>query len=235
MNAADIMTQSVVSIQPDASILEAARLMLHHKVSGLPVVHPSGTLVGIVTEGDFLRRVEIGAQRRRPHWIEFFTSPGRLAEEYVHASGRKVHEVMSTPVCSVVEATSLPEITQLMEDHAIKRVPVLRGQKLLGIITRADFVRAILSLESQPRPSSDEEIHKRLLAELKKQPWAVPLSMIRFIVKDGAVEFSGVVRDEKQRQALRVVAENIPGIKTIADHGLRVEPVIGMLAKNNEH
>src|SRR5258708_3354143 len=96
MNAIDVMTRSVVSIQPDASILEAARLMLHHKVSGLPVIDSSGTLVGIITEGDFLRRTEIGAQRRRPHWIEFLTGVGRLAEEYIHASARKVHEAMST-------------------------------------------------------------------------------------------------------------------------------------------
>jgi CBS domain-containing protein len=235
MNAIDVMTRSVVSIRPDASILEAARLMLYHKVSGLPVVDSSGTLVGILTEGDFLRRAEIGAQPRRPHWIEFFTSVGRLAEEYIHASGRKVHEVMSTAVYTAKEETSLPEIARLMEDQGIKRVPVLRGGELVGIVTRADLLRAVISLDNPPASGDDAEIHKRLLAALGKQPWAVPLSMFRFTVKEGAVEFSGVVRDERQRQALRVAAENVPGVKAIADRLLRVEPVIGMFAEENKN
>ena len=149
MNATDLMTRSVVSIRPDASILDAARLMLYHKISGLPMVEAGGTtLVGIVTEGDFLRRAEIGAARRRPPWIEFFTAPGRLAEEYVHASGRKVHEVMSTELCTVTEETALPEIARLMEDRGIKRVPVVQGRELVGIVSRADLLRAAISLES---------------------------------------------------------------------------------------
>jgi CBS domain-containing protein len=233
MNASEVMTRTVVSIRPDASILEAARMMLHHKVSGLPVVDPNGALVGVVTEGDFLRRAEIGGQRQRPHWIEFFTSPGRLADEYVHANGRKVQEVMSTEVCTVTEETILPEIARLMEDHGIKRVPIMQGNELVGIVTRADLLRAVISLKVDSAPSSDDdaEIHKRLLAELGKQPWAVPLSMIRFTVRDGAVEFSGVVRDERQRQALRVVAENISGVRQIADHLVRIEPVVSMFAR----
>jgi CBS domain-containing protein len=234
MNATDLMTRSVVSIRPDASVLDAARLMLYHKVSGLPVVEAGGTLVGIITEGDFMRRAEIGAERRRPPWIEFFTPPGRLAEEYVHASGRKVHEVMSTELHTVTEEAPLPEIARLMEDRGIKRVPVVQGREVVGIVSRADLLRAVISLESDPLAASgdDANIHQRLLADLKKQPWAVPLSMIQFTVRDGAVEFFGVVRDERQRNALRVAAENIPGVKKVADQSLRVEPVIGMFAEN---
>jgi CBS domain-containing protein len=231
MKAIDVMTRAVVSIRPDASILDAARLMLFHKVSGLPVVDSDNLLVGIVTEGDFLRRPELGAQRRRSRLVEFFTSPGPLAEEYIHASGREVQEIMSTELCIAAEDTALSEVAKLMEDRRIKRVPVLRGEELVGIATRAGLLRAVISLQPDPTTSSrdDAAIHQRLLAELKKQPWAVPLSMILFTVRDGVVEFSGVVRDERQRKALRVAAESIPGVQSVSDLSLRVEPVIGVL------
>src|SRR5262249_49739783 len=145
MNASHVMSHPVVSIRPDASILEAAQLMLEHKVSGLPVIDASGDLVGIVTEGDFLRREEIGSQTRRPRWLEFFTTPGRLAGEYVHASGRNVRDVMSSEVRTVTEETELPEVARLMREHGIKRLPVVRGKEVLGIVTRADLLRAVMS------------------------------------------------------------------------------------------
>jgi len=237
MNASDVMTQSVVSIRPEASVLQAARLMLEYKVSGLPVVDTGGVLVGVVTEGDFLRRAEIGgAERRRSRWIEFFTAPGQLAEEYIQASGRRVQDVMSPQVCVATEGTSLREIAQLMESRGVKRLPVMRGRDIVGIVTRADLMRAIVSLaEDTEAPAIDDaEIRRRLEAELKKQPWAVPASMISFTVQDRVVEFAGVVRDERQRQALRVAAEAISGVKSVGDRALRVEPVIGLFALPNE-
>jgi CBS domain-containing protein len=236
MNALDVMTQSIVSVRPEASVLEAARLMLQHKVSGVPVVDAGGALVGVVTEGDFLRRAEIGAERRRPRWIEFFTGPGQLAEEYIQASGRRVQDIMSTQVCTATEATSLREMAQLMETRGIKRLPVMRGSDLVGIVTRADLVRAVVSLAEDKGPASvdDADIRRRLLAELKQQPWAVPASMIQVSVKDGVVEFAGVVRDERQRQALRVAAEGIPGVRSVDDRAVRLEQVIGLFAVPNE-
>jgi len=236
MNAFDVMTQSVVSIRPDASVLDAARLMLEHKVSGLPVVDAGGTLVGIITEGDFLRRAEIDAQRRRSHWIEFFTAPGQLAEEYIQASGRRVQDIMSPQVCAATAETSLRELAQLMETRGVKRLPVMRGSEIVGIVTRADLMRAVVSLteDAEAPPVDDAEIHRRLQAELKEQSWAVSASMIRFTVQNGVVEFAGVVRDDRQRQALRVAAESIPGVKSVGDRALRLEPVIGLFAGPNE-
>ena len=122
MKAKDVMTRSVVSVEPSATVLHAVRLMLQKKISGLPVVDTSGRLVGIVTEGDFLRRVETGTQRRRPRWIEFLLGPGHLADEYTHTHGRKVEEVMTTEPLSVTEDTSLEEVVNTMEKHRIKRV-----------------------------------------------------------------------------------------------------------------
>src|SRR5690349_1158887 len=127
MKAENVMTQPVVSVAPETPVLEAIRIMLQKKISGLPVVDGAGRLVGMVTEGDLLRRVETGTYRRRPRWIEFLIGPGRLAEEYVHAAGRKVEEVMTSEVHAVDERTALDEIVDLMERYRIKRVPIVRG------------------------------------------------------------------------------------------------------------
>src|SRR5262245_30287471 len=133
MKALDVMTQPVIAVASDASVLEAARLMLQHKISGLPVLDTQGRLAGMVTEGDFLRRAETRTQRRRPRWLEFLVGPGRLASEYVHASGRRVDDVMTSEVHTVAEDAALDDIVRLMERYRIKRVPVLRGDKLVGI------------------------------------------------------------------------------------------------------
>ena len=196
MKARNVMTQPVISIRPNTSILEAVRIMLQNKISGLPVLDDSGSLIGIVTEGDFLRRVETGTLRRRPRWIEFLVGPGRLADEYVHASGRKVDEIMTPEVHTTTEDASLDEVVRMMERHGIKRIPVLRGRKLVGIITRANLMRALVSAAtgSRPAPGNDAAIRERLLAHLSEQPWA-PLNAIDVTVADGVVTLSGVLTD----------------------------------------
>ncbi len=164
-------------------------------------------------------------------WIEFLLGPGKLAEEYVRSSGRKVHEVMTPVVHTVAEDASLEEVVRLMERHHIKRVPVMRGTRVVGIITRANLMRALVKSALQPEPISagDKEIRDRLLADLKKQPWA-PLALIDISVKDGVVTISGTVTDERQREALRVAAENVPGVKQVVDDLVWVEPISGMVA-----
>ena len=139
MKAKDIMTRRVVSIGPDATIFEAARLMLQNRISGLPVVDPAGKLIGMVTEGDFLRRAETGTERHRPRWLEFVLGPGRAAADFTHSHGRKVDEVMSDTPLSVSEDSSLEEIVGLMERHRIKRVPVTRDARLVGIVEPREF------------------------------------------------------------------------------------------------
>jgi len=230
MKASDVMTRDVVSIGPDDSILEAVRLMLQHKISGLPVIDGSGALVGVVTEGDFLRRAETGTQRKRARWIEFLVGPGKLASEYVQTSGRKVHEVMTADVETVGEDAPLEKIVHMMERHRIKRLPVVRGAKVVGIVTRQNLVRAVagLALEARPATPGDAAIRERLLADLKKQPWA-PLGLIDIAVRDGVVTFTGALTDERQRLALRVAAENVAGVKKVQDHLIWVEPNTGVV------
>jgi len=235
MKASDVMTSDVVSIAPDATILEAARLMLQHRISGLPVIAASGTLVGMVTEGDFLRRSETGTQRKRGRLLEFLLGPGRLADEYVHASGRKVDEVMTGEVHTVEEDAPLEKVVHLMERHRIKRIPVVRNGKVVGIVTRANLMRAVaaLALAARPVPASDAAIRERLIADLKSQSWA-PCAAIDVAVTDGVVKLTGSLTDERERQALRIAAENIPGVRKVEDHLIWVEPYSGMVIEAPE-
>jgi len=229
MKTKDVMTAGVVTIAEDAPINEAIRLMLQRKISGLPVVDAAGTLVGMVTEGDFLRRSELGTERHAPRWIEFLAGPGKLAENYVHASGRKVRDVMTDKVYTVDEGTPLSEVVEIMERRRVKRLPVLRGSKLVGIVTRANLLHALAGLQHIDTTASfDVTIRAKLMAELEKQPWA-PLVAIDIVVNDGIVRLSGAIFDERQRDALRVAAENIPGVKKVEDNLVWIEPMSGMV------
>ena len=232
MKVADVMTREVVSISPDASVMEAVRLMLQHKISGLPVIDAAGNLQGVVTEGDFLRRVETGTERKRSRFVEFLLGPGRLADEYTHASGRKVGEVMTPDVRTVPEDAPLEQVVHLMERHRVKRIPVVRGAKMVGIVTRKNLMRALASfaLSAQPVAAGDAEIRERLHAELKKHSWA-PVGLIDIAVKDGVVKLQGALTDERERQAIRIAAENIPGVKKVEDHLVWIEPNTGVIVE----
>lgn len=228
MNASDIMTREVVSVGPDAAIGDAIRRMLDHRISGLPVVDGGGKVVGMLTEGDLLRRGETGTERHRSRWLEFLLGAGRLADEYVRTHGRKVGEIMTEHVVSAAEDTPLAEIVQLMERHRIKRLPIFRGGNLIGIVSRADLVRALARLvaEEPAFASGDDEIRQRVLSQLERAAWA-PRAGITVVVKDGVVELDGVILNEKEREALRVAAENVPGVKAVRDRLVWVEPVSG--------
>jgi CBS-domain-containing membrane protein len=236
MKASDVMTPNVVAVSPDASVVTAAELMLQKRISGVPVINGDGNLVGIVTEGDFLRRAETDTGRRRPRWIEFFMGPGRLADEYVHLSGRKVSDVMTHEVQTVPPDATLEQVVSLMERHNIKRLPVVDNGKVVGIVTRANLLHAVLSVANEIAPLSegDAAIREEVLAAIKDQPWA-PITAIDVTVRNGVVRLSGVITDERQRQALRVAAENISGVKEVEDNVVWVEPVSGLVVEAPEH
>ncbi len=217
MKASDVMTQRVVSVGPDTSIVSAARLMLGSRVSGLPVIDECGNLVGIVTEGDFLRRAETGTERKRPHWLEFVVGPGRLAADYVQSHGRKVAEGMTRDPVTITEETPVDQVVRLMEKRRVKRLPVMRDVHGL----------ASLAPETGEIAKDDKAIRDRVLTELDKQPWA-PRALINVVVKDAVVELWGTIFDERQREALIVAAENIPGVKSVHDNLVWVDPSSGM-------
>ena len=229
MLAGDVMTREVISVASDASAMQAGALMLKHQISGLPVVDSSGILLGIISEGDFLRRAELGTQRRRPRWLAFLISPGRLASEYVHACGRKVKEIMTPNPYTVTESTPVTEVVQLMERHRIKRVPVVCGRRLVGIVSRADLLRALArrARATETVATNDVEIRERVMAELRRQSWA-PLDLINIIVRDRIVELRGTITEDSARQAMVVATENVPGVHAVHDHLVWVEPVSGM-------
>jgi CBS domain-containing protein len=230
VNAADVMSRSVLSVTPNASLVEAIRLMLGNHISGLPVIDEAGQLVGILTEGDLLRRGETGTERHRPRWLEILMGPGRLASEYVRTHGRKVDDIMTREPVSVALEAPLDEIVELMERHRIKRVPVIDRDKLVGIVSRADLLRALAHrLDEQAVPAvGDDEIRERILAELAKTSW-VPRDGIEIAVENGVVNLNGVILDENEREALRVAAENVPGVRAVEDHLVWVEPISGTI------
>lgn len=230
MKVKDIMTSPVVSIEPDMTVIQAVRIMLQRHISGLPVIDKSGRLLGVVTEGDFLRRAETGTQRQRPRWLEFLIGPGRLAEEYTHAHGRKVGEIMTPDPLTVDEETPLEQAVRLMEKHRIKRLPVVRGDRVVGILSRANLLHALAGIarEIEPSTTDDAGIRDRLLEELTREPWA-PVALIDVTVRKGVVDLWGTITDERERQAIIVAAENVPGVQAVNDHLAWVDATSGMV------
>jgi CBS-domain-containing membrane protein len=234
MKASDVMTSLVISVKAEASIMTAIRLMLQNHISGLPVTGSKGELVGIVTEGDFLRRGEIGTQRRRSRWLEFFIGPGHWADEYVHARGCKVAEVMTPEVITITDDTPLDEAVTLMERHRIKRLPVVRDGRVVGIVSRANIMHALVSLgveAKSPLATTDASIRANILAECDKQPWR---PLLNVVVRDHVVHLWGTLTDERERRALVVLAENVPGVQAVHDHMVWVEPTSGFAVESME-
>jgi CBS-domain-containing membrane protein len=220
MRAADVMTSEVITLGEDASVQEAAKLMAEHGISAVPVIDRESRVVGMVSEGDLLHRAETGTERRRSWWLEMVASTNQLAGEYVKSHSGKVKDVMTRDVVSVTEETPVADIAVLLETNRIKRVPVLRGDKLAGIVSRANLVRA-LAMTINERPSGaeadDRAIRDRLLAELKAQKWA-EVSPANVTVKDGVVHLWSSYYSDQEKRALIVAAESVPGVRRIEDH-----------------
>jgi CBS domain-containing protein len=228
MDAADVMTRHVVSINADASVSDAAQVMLSNRISGLPVVGDQGNLIGIVTEGDLLRRVETGTMRRRSRWLEFIIGPGRLASEYVQSHSRKVRDVMTPNPEVIGKDTPIENVVLIMEKKRIKRVPVVEGNELVGIVSRANLVQALATLSRELKDAipGDKGIRERVLAEIDRQPWSSAMA-VNVMVRDGVVEMWGTILDERVREAVRIAAENVPGVKQVKDHLVWIELMSG--------
>jgi len=234
MRAHQIMTHKVITVGPDTSIADAAAIMLKNHVSGLPVVDASGKLVGIVSEGDFIRRAEIGTQRTRSRWLQFLVGPGKTATEFVQQQGRKVAEVMTPDPYTISESTTLPEVVQLMEKRNIKRLPVMRGDQIVGIVTRANLLQAVAGLAREiPDPTADDDhIRDRIIASIEKNDWR-PFGL-GVTVRNGVVHLHGVIVDEASRQAAVVACENVQGVKEVHDHLCWVDTMSGIYVNSPE-
>jgi CBS domain-containing protein len=220
MKARDIMSTKVVTVSPSTSVRDIAGLMVEKHVSGLPVLNDNGTLVGVVSEGDLLRRPEIGTQKHRRRWVSFFSGVDSQAREFTKSHALRAGDVMTKQVIHVSEETPLGDVVGLMEKHNIKRLPVLSDGKLVGIVSRADLLRALAARQADPMPppaESDATIRAAMNDVLKNEEWAMS-AMVNVIVSEGVVHLWGVIDSDDQRQALRVAAENIPGVAAIEEH-----------------
>ena len=217
MQAKDIMTGTVVSIPPEGSVADAVRLMLDNHVSALPVIDAKGELVGLISEGDLMRRVRDGGAVRRSWWLELFSGEVWNSQEYVAQNSRHVTDVMTREVVTVNEDAPVGEIARLLEKHRIKRVPVLRQGRVVGIVSRANLLHAISAVPSDglPQPTDDDRaLRERLNAALREVPGAAA-SLANFTVESGKVTIWGVADSDAQESAVRVAAENVPGVKEV--------------------
>jgi len=234
MRAHQIMTKDVITVTPHTTIEEAARMMLQTRISGLPVVDDAGQLVGIVSESDFLRRSEIGTGRKRPAWLQFLLGPGRAAADFVQERGRKVEDVMTRDPITVSEETSLQDLVHLMEKHGIKRLPVMSGKTLRGIVTRSNLLQAVASLAQEiPDPTADDDhIRERILHTVNATDWR-PIGF-EVTVRNGVVHLHGIITDDKARQATIVAAENTAGVTKVHDHLCFVDTYSGFYVESPE-
>jgi CBS domain-containing protein len=224
MRAVDVMTTKVITVGENASVAEVAKLLAEHGISAVPVVDKENRVVGMVSEGDLLHRTETGTEKCRSWWLEMMASTNQLAGDYIKSHSANVKDVMTCDVISVSDTTPLAAIAILLEANRIKRVPVVRDGKLVGIVSRANLVRALAMSTSEPSNSAeidDRTIRDELLAELKAQKWA-EVSPANVTVKDGIVHLWSSYLSEQEKRALVVVAENTPGVRRVEDHMRRV-------------
>lgn len=228
LTASDVMSRDVATVAADSSVQVAVRLMVDRRISGLPVLDGAGMLVGILTEGDLLRRVELGTEEHRSGWRAFILGPDRQAADYVATHSRIVRDIMTPTVLTVVGASPLAEVVTLMQAKHVKRIPVLAGHALVGIVSRSDLLRRLANSFPDDSASGpgDKAIHDDILAEFRRQSWA--LDGIKVVVSGGVVDLDGIIFEASQRAAIRVAVETVPGVKAMRDHTTWVEPYSGM-------
>ena len=217
MQAKDVMTTLVATIGHDATVRQAAKLMLKRGVSALPVLDQKGQLVGIISEGDLVRRAELGTDQARSWWLQLMSGEGAAAD-YVKTHSTRVRDVMTHPVISVTETTPLEKIALLFEKHRIKRVPVIRPGQAVGIVSRADLVRR-LAIAPPAKFSSlidDRALKRKVLKRVRES--GVDATYVNLTVSDGALHLWGGVLSDAEREALRVAADGVPGLRKVEDH-----------------
>jgi CBS domain-containing protein len=229
MQARDIMTTNVVTAKPTESVRDIAKLMIEHHINGLPIIDVSGHLVGMVTDGDIYRRTELGTDKKRSSWLEIFCLDNTLAQEYVGTHGHTASDIMTTRVFAVTPETPLRQIADLFERERIHHVPVVVDGLVVGIVSRANLVQALVSTPAEDAQVNlnDQRVRDLVIAEYKRHPWGMP-SEGNVIVTDGVVHLWGFVPSGVELAALRVAAEGIPGVKGVQDHTSRYFGSAGM-------
>jgi len=226
MQATDVMTTNVITIQADTGVREIARLLLKHRISAVPVVDVDQRVLGMVSEGDLVRRAENDTSARHSWWLEVIFSAKDMTGEYIKTHGRKAGDVMTRDVVGVTEDTQLYKIAGLLEKHHIKRVPVTRDGRLVGIVSRANLLHGLAAKgveSSGPTSSDDQTIRKKLLRALSKEA-GLDTALINVIVHDGVVQFWGLCGSSTEKKAAQIAAENTPGVKAVENHLGQIPP-----------
>lgn len=228
MKASDIMAINVITVGKNAKVRDVAKLLFDKHISAVPVVGEKGELLGIVSEGDLLRRTEVGTEKHRSWWLEALTSSDTLADEFVKSHARKVADVMTRQVITAGPTAPISEIATLLEKNGIKRVPIVTDGKLVGIVSRANLIQALASTatpSAQKAKVDDDTIRDRVLVRFKAEPWAKPW-LVNVIVHDGGVvDLWGVVDSQAEKTAARVAVEAIPGVNAV-NNNLVMRPAI---------
>jgi CBS domain-containing protein len=225
MKASDVMTSNIITVGINASVGEAAAILLNSRISGAPVVDERGELVGIVSEGDLMRRPEIGTTRRHSWWLELLSSERSSAVEYIKTHSRKVTDVMTREVITASPDTPLGDIAALLERNQIKRVPIVEGGKMVGLVSRANILQALASATKKLGSlvsADDSALRKEVIARLETEPWK-PV-MLTVTVHDGTVDLWGLVNSAEEKKAARLAAEVTPGVRSVVDN-IIVQPV----------
>jgi CBS domain-containing protein len=219
MKAQDVMTAPVVTVAPEAPVPEIAALLIERQISAVPVVD-GGAVVGIVSEGDLLRRGETRTERRRPGWLEMLLNRDIQAAGFVKEHGTCARDVMTADVIAVAPDTDLAEIARILERRRIKRVPVIDKGRLVGIVSRANLLRGLVAYRHSPAgfdAKSDPDLARAVEERLSREAW-VDLRRINIVVTDGVVHLWGAIDSAERRRALALAAAEIPGVKRVEDH-----------------
>ena len=219
MKASDVMITGVITVKPDSDVPEVAALLLNNHISAAPVVDNTGRLIGIISEGDLLRRGEAGTGHERSWWLRLLIGREVLAAEFLKEHSRRVGDLMTREIVSAEPDTPVAEIATLLERHRIKRVPIVQNDKVVGIVSRANLIQALATFRKkalQPQPIADAELREKIVSRLKSEPWVRP-NLVNVTVTDGTVDLWGLVGSAVEKQALRVAVETIPNVKAVND------------------
>jgi len=220
MKASDVMVADVISVRPDSNVQDVAELLLTNHISAVPVIDDAGALVGMISEGDLLRRAESGTAHERSWWLQLLMGREILAAEFLKEHSRKVADLMTRTIVAAAPDTPVAEIATLLERHRIKRVPIVDNGKVVGIVSRANLIQALATFRRKavaPQPVADAELREKIVSRLNSEPWVRP-NLINVTVTDGIVDLWGIVDSAVEKQALRVAVEIVPGVKAVNDN-----------------
>lgn len=222
MRAKDIMTANVFSVHPDTTVHNVAKLLLAKRISAAPVVDETNRVCGIISEGDLLRRHETGTEKSRSWWASLIATTEVDAEQYVKTHGLRASDVMTSKVVTVDEDAPVSEIVEILESKGIKRVPVMRDDRLVGIVSRSNLLQSLVATLEQARQMpagqpEDTAIQKTIMAELT-QNLSATAADVSVVVRNGTVHIWGMMDSEEERKAVEVMAENVAGVTAVENH-----------------